>query len=235
MTIDRHRSMFCEAMAPSLVFLNPSRSVPPHDSRCLHRFKMVHFPHLVAFRYKASPAKLDQLLNPSDAQLSKYNEEALKNTSYYYASSITRVLDQQWMSQADACITPMVLHPIKSDARLAESHRADWLSSWGSTSKPLSLCGMGTNPQCAEHIEADVTQYLNRSLDFKARLSLHQWDLEPRRYISSRPWIMNSTTGSLIVTLAVVLVVSVLGRLVFVWIKTPNDVSTNEYLPLASG
>ncbi len=66
MTADEHQSLFCEAMAPSLVFRSPqfvndqregsdayNRSRQADGSQCREQFKLVHYPHPVAFKYQA--------------------------------------------------------------------------------------------------------------------------------------------------------------------------------------
>ncbi|TKY88813.1 hypothetical protein EX895_002054 [Sporisorium graminicola] len=117
-TANQHQSFFCEAMAPSLVFVPTDLASEGRDDLCAEQIKLVHYPHPVAFKYEASPAKLDQLLNPPRAALSKYHEEAPKDTSYYYTSTIAGKIYTRWQSQVDACIQPLLLHPIKSHSVL---------------------------------------------------------------------------------------------------------------------
>lgn len=234
MTADRHQSMFCEAMAPSLAFQSPLRSVPQDAVQCAARFKVVHFPHPVAFKYQASPSQLNRLLNPSRAILSKHNEEPLKDTSYYYASSIARPIYEQWKLQTDACMPPLVLHPIKSVSQQTELHRSTWLRAWFFASDSLSLCDQSTHNECVEHLDSDIKRYLRRSLSSPAPRSLHRWDLEHPRYISKKPWIMNSSTKSLVTTLSLLVTASVVLRFVWNWIARPVDSLHSDYLPLAT-
>ena len=234
MTANHHQSMFCEAMAPSLAFRSPLPFVPQDDSRCAERFKVVHFPHPVAFKYEASPGELNRLLNPPHATLSKHNEEALKDTSYYYASSITRPIYKRWKSQTDACITPLLLHPIKSYSQPRGLFPWSWLRALSFASISLSVCDQSMHKTCVEHIESDIKRYLGRSLGSPGQQSLHQWDLERPRYISKRPWIMNSSTRSLAATVSLLVTAGVIFRLTLNWFARPGNLLRSEYLPLAA-
>ncbi|CDW96842.1 hypothetical protein, partial [Sporisorium scitamineum] len=111
------------------------------DDLCAEQLKLVHYPHPIAFKYQASPAKLNQLLNPPSAALSKQHEEVLKDTSYYYASTIAGQIYGQWQSQADACIKPLLLHPIKSHAAPQDRFRRfAFVKGWFSSDTALPLC-----------------------------------------------------------------------------------------------
>ncbi|SPO20886.1 uncharacterized protein UTRI_00363 [Ustilago trichophora] len=238
-TADQHKSLFCEAMAPSIAIQSASKyadPIPAGPDQCTEQLKLVHYPHPVAYRYQASPSKLDQLLNPTHAVLSKANEETLKDTSYYYTSTIAGEIYKQWRTQPEACIMPLLLHPIKGlKSASAASHSKTFLQNWfGGTSKP-SLCASSDSNQCTVKLVADIERYTGRKFDAGGEKSLFRWDLERPRYISKRDWIMNSSTRSLVYTIVVCLLVAslvqlVIGRFIFRKARLPHS----EYIPLAT-
>lgn len=158
MSADRHQSMFCEAMALSLVFRSPSVSDSAPEALCSDRFKLVHYPHPVAFKYQVSPSRLDSLLKSPDAVLAKRNEEALKDTSFYYDSSIAAAIYRRWRSESDACVIPLLLHPVKSKTTGSVSRRqSGTFQGWLSEDDTLSICTLsGASNKCASHVRADI-------------------------------------------------------------------------------
>ena len=236
-TADQHQSLFCEAMAPSIAIQSAAKSIPAGPDQCAEQLKLVHYPHSVAFRYDASPAKLDQLLNPARAVLAKHHEEALKDTSYYYASSIAGRIYSQWRSQPDSCIMPLLLHPVKgSRARPTASLFGQLVKSWFRGQEKLNLCSDSISDQCMANVQADVELYTGRTLDVVGGKSLFRWDLERPRYVSKRTWIMNSSTRSLVLTIFICLVAACVGHIVAARLNVRNTRRrrSNEYIPLAT-
>lgn len=221
---------------PSLVFVPTDLASGGRDDLCAEQIKLVHYPHPVAFKYEASPAKLDQLLNPPRAALSKYHEEAPKDTSYYYTSTIAGKIYTRWQSQVDACIQPLLLHPIKSHVapRDFPGRFAFW-KRWFSADKTLSLCSTSTNKECAGQVQGDIKRYLGRTFDPRGQVSLFRWDLERPRYVSKRPWIMNSTTRALVRTIVICVLIASVVRLCLDWRARGSTAKTHgEYIPLAT-
>ncbi|SPO19973.1 uncharacterized protein UTRI_00363_B [Ustilago trichophora] len=238
-TANQHKSLFCEAMAPSIAMQSASNyadPIPAGPNQCIEQLKLVHYPHPVAFKYQASPAKLEQLLNPTHAVLSKANEEALKDTSYYYTSTIAGRIYEKWRTEPQACIMPLLLHPIKgSRSASAASNSKQFLQSWfGGTNKP-SLCASSDSDQCTATVVADIERFIGRKFDAGGQSSLFRWDLEQPRFVSRRNWIMNSSTRSLVYTIVVCLLLAcmfhlIISRFILRGARRPLD----EYIPLAT-
>ncbi|GAC94939.1 hypothetical protein PHSY_002512 [Pseudozyma hubeiensis SY62] len=191
-TATQHQSLFCEAIVPSLVFRSTALSLETSDDYCTEHFKLVHYPHPMAFQYQAPPDQLDRLLNPSSAKLAKHNEEALKDTSYYYTSTIAGQLYGRWQTETKACIKPLLLHPIKSPARSSEAPRrsSKILTGWLTGEGSLHLCYASADQQCSDTIRADVQRYLGRKLDRRnlaepSAISSHDTQNDYRRSIDS--------------------------------------------------
>ncbi|KAJ9474860.1 hypothetical protein PHBOTO_004737 [Pseudozyma hubeiensis] len=235
-TATQHQSLFCEAIVPSLVFRSTTLSQEASDDYCTEHFKLVHYPHPMAFRYEAPPDKLDRLLNPPSAKLAKHNEEALKDTSYYYTSTIAGQLYWRWQTETKACIKPLLLHPIKGLERSSEapSRSSNFFSRWLPGEGSLPLCHGSADQQCSNMIRADVERYLGRRLDAQASKALFLWDLERPRFISKRPWIMNSSKRAFVQTLAVlVCTASILRVLLDRFMPQKAATAQGEYIPLA--
>lgn len=233
-TASLHQSLFCEAMAPSLAFRSPALSHEAGEDQCDEQFKLVHYPHPVAFRYEASSEKIDRLVNPRSSVLSKRNEEVLKDTSYYYSSNIVDRIYLQWQSQPDSCIKPLLLHPIKSLATqpsLAQRHGL--VRRVLGTSKEGPLCAASTISQCVDLIEADTQRYLGRKFTPKGHTTLRSWDLQLPRYISKRTWIMNSSSRALVQTIAILILAAIFGRLLVDGLASRRPgTSRGEYIAL---
>lgn len=185
-TANEQKSLFCEAMAPTLAFQPAVFTAEKEDGYCEEGVKLIHYPHSMAFKYEATPYQLDKLLNPTQATLAKHNEEPLKDTSYYYASSIAQKMYEWWRKEKKACIAAMILHPIKS-----VSHSG-------------SLCDDSSDGRCEMTIGEDVERYTGIKLDPPVGTrSLYRWQLERPRYVGQRRLIMNSSTRSLIITIMI--------------------------------
>ncbi|GAK66590.1 uncharacterized protein PAN0_014c4813 [Moesziomyces antarcticus] len=206
MSANEGESFFCEAMAPSLAF----RSVPPsasnEKSQCETRFKLVHYPHPVAFRYQATPAKMDNLINPARASLSKQQEQVLKDASYYYASTIAERIYAQWQSRADACIMPLILHPVKTStmAPATSSQRSRSFGGWilANPSGPASLCVASMKgSQCADFVKTTIRHYTGHDPGDLAAMqaeSLFQWDLKRPRVNKPAPLAATARSASVL-------------------------------------
>lgn len=228
-TADQHQSLFCEAMVPTLVLHSSSLSLPATQDQCSDQLKLVHYPHPIAFAYQASPEKLDQLLNPSTAILAKHREEVLKDTSYYYASTIAGEIYGKWEREKDACILPMLLHPVKgSVSRVGKESGFGW-----GASKGLGLCDESKSADnCAEIVKGDIQRYLGKDVDAGAQKSLVEWDLRGEKYISRRTWIMNSSSRSLVKTIGIWIPAFVVCRVLIGFFSRASTRRQNEYIPL---
>ncbi len=133
------------------------------------------------------------------------------------------------MHQTDAPASYQEFHDFPQP--FADKQFFDWEISRPGLSSPLLL---GVSNRCQRVVQEDIQRYLGRKWTSSGKESLLQWDLERPRYVSKRPWIMNSSTRGLLWSLLVTLVVASLCRLAKECLARRRKGSGPEYVPLAT-
>ncbi|EPQ26120.1 uncharacterized protein PFL1_06328 [Pseudozyma flocculosa PF-1] len=92
--------------------------------RQCHYLKAVSVPHPILFRYDASAERVEGWINPIRQPYSKRHESALRDTSFYYTSSVAASLYREWArggdegdgdGEGEGCAPHLLLHPVKGE------------------------------------------------------------------------------------------------------------------------